>query len=98
MPAWQIVIDPRAEDEARAAFLWYLDRSPSAAEDFQVALEAALASIAEAPRRWPEVEPRIRKRVLGHYPYSVLYTIDGSVVTILVLMHHRRRPGYWKSP
>jgi plasmid stabilization system protein ParE len=68
MPTWQLIIDPRAEEEARAAFLWYLDRSSRAAEGFQVALEEALTSVAEAPHRWPEVEPRIRKRVLRRYP------------------------------
>ena len=38
-----------------------------------------------------------RKRVLHRFPYSVIYEVLGSTVTVLAMAHHRRKPGYWRS-
>jgi plasmid stabilization system protein ParE len=46
-----VEIDPRAEEEARVAFLWYLDRSENAAAGFQQDCELAVQRIAAAPTR-----------------------------------------------
>jgi plasmid stabilization system protein ParE len=38
-----------------------------------------------------------RKRVLHRFPYSVIYEVQGSTVTVVAVAHHRRKPGYWVS-
>lgn len=96
MPGWQLRLDPRAEADARTAFVWYLERNATIAEDFRVALSRAIDSIAEAPHRWPEIEPHIRRRLVKRFPYSLLYTCEGDTVTVLAIMHHKRHPASWK--
>jgi plasmid stabilization system protein ParE len=44
---------PEAVEEAEAAFIWYRERSESAAKAFLLEIDRALEEIAEAPRRWP---------------------------------------------
>jgi plasmid stabilization system protein ParE len=60
----RVVIDPRAEEDARQAFLWYAERSPVAAADFEALLMRAVEDLAETALAWPEKEPGIRARVL----------------------------------
>jgi toxin ParE1/3/4 len=97
MAAWKLRLEERAEAEARAAFLWYLGRNPRAAERFQGAVEECVEAIAEAPQRFPEIEPGIRRRLVGHrFPYAALYRIVDEEVQVVAFMHLRRRPGYWR--
>ena len=97
MPTWRVVIEPQAEAEARNSFLWYLDRSPTAAQGFQDAIDEAVDSLAEAPYRWPEVEPGIRRRLVSRFPYSLLYSVEEDTVTIVAVMHNKRHPSSWKA-
>ncbi len=92
-----IVLDPRAEAEARAAFVWYRERNPRAADEFQAAFERALADVVEASTRWPVFEDGARRRLLGKFPYVLVYDSDDRRIVVLALMHLRRRPGYWTS-
>jgi hypothetical protein len=32
---------------------------------------------------------------LGRYPYSLVYRVEASTLTVLALMHQNRKPGYW---
>ena len=97
MPGRTLRIDERAESEARSAFLWYLARNPRGAERFQAALEECIDAIAEAPERFPEVEPGVRRRLLlRRFPYAVLYRVTGNEVLVVAVMHLHRRPGYWR--
>ena len=93
----RVVLDPRAEQDARAAFLWYAERSPMAAADFQSLLTTAVEDLAETALAWPEKEPGIRARVLGKYPYTLMYRVKGDEVLIVAVAHQKRRPGYWKE-
>ncbi len=97
MARWKLAIEERAEAEARSAFLWYLARNPRAAGRFQAAVEECIDAIAEAPERYPEIEPGIRRRLVLHrFPYAVLYRIVADEVQVVAVMHTRRRPGYWR--
>ena len=85
-----------AEAEIRAAFLWYFERSPIAADAYRTeALEAIDLLQTDAPI-WPADEDGIRQYLLRHYPYKIFYEIDGQTVTVLAVAHHRRKPGYWR--
>lgn len=96
MPTRRVVIDPQAEAEAKDSYRWYRARSPVAAQSFQIAVEETIGSLAEAPHRWPEVEPGIRRRLVSGFPYSILYEVDEHTVTILAVMHQKRHPNAWK--
>jgi plasmid stabilization system protein ParE len=95
---YQVRFEARAEAEARAAFLWYRDRNPRAADRFQVAFEECIEAIAVAAEQFPQVAPGLRRRLLLHrFPYAVLYALVAEEVVITAVMHLHRRPGYWRG-
>jgi plasmid stabilization system protein ParE len=61
MPPLPVELDPRAEEEARVAFLWYLERSERAAAAFEREIERALERIGEDPEIYPVAEGELRR-------------------------------------
>ena len=96
MPA-EVRLDPAAEQEARAAFVWYLERNAAVADAFEAEFTHAISAVASDPERWPRLTAKTRRYVFPRYPFSLIYTASGNVVDILAVAHHRRKPGYWRS-
>jgi plasmid stabilization system protein ParE len=90
-----VELDPRAEDEARAAFVWYLERSERAAAAFEREIERAIERIGENPTAYPIVEGELRRYILDRFPYAVLYAIEPTSARVVAIAHQHRRPGYW---
>ena len=68
MTARQIEIHPEALDEAVAALTWYAERSARAPAAFLAEIDRAIASILEAPRRWPIYDGDCRRLILFRFP------------------------------
>jgi plasmid stabilization system protein ParE len=92
-----VEILPAAETEVRDAFLWYVERSPVAADAFRAEVFDAIDGLEDRADMWPENEDRVRRYVLKHFPSTVFYELIGSVATVLAVGHQRRRPGYWRE-
>jgi plasmid stabilization system protein ParE len=84
-----------AEAEFREAFLWYLERSPLAADAFRTEVFDKIDALADDAQTWPKDEDGIHFRILSRFPYTVHYDLTGTVVPVLAVAHQRRRPGYW---
>jgi plasmid stabilization system protein ParE len=93
--ALPVELDPRAEDEARAAFLWYLERSERAAAAFEHEIAQAIERIGEAPTVYPLVDQELRRYLLDRFPYALLYSIAETIVRVIAVTHQHRKPGYW---
>jgi plasmid stabilization system protein ParE len=94
--AFAVVILPDAEAEARAAFHWYLERSPLAAHAFRTELFAMIDDLTSNAAMWPEHADGVRCVTLQHYPYTVFYEVTEDTATVLSVAHQHRRPGYWR--
>jgi plasmid stabilization system protein ParE len=88
---------PEALAEAEAAVAWYRERSFRAAEAFADDLAKAVATISEAPQRWPIFEAGCRRFPLRRFPYLVIYREKPLSIEVLAVAHGRRRPGYWRT-
>ena len=73
MASHTVRLHPLAADEAEGARAWYLARNPTVADAFVLELGAAIANIAEGPRRWPRIHGRFRRYLLHKFPFSVVY-------------------------
>jgi plasmid stabilization system protein ParE len=91
-----VELHPEAIEEARAARLWYAERSPLAAAAFVAELDWAVAAIGEAPARWPRHLGEARRFVMRRFPFTVLYSELQDRVEVVAVAHTKRRPGYWK--
>jgi plasmid stabilization system protein ParE len=94
---FSVAVLPEAEAEAREALLWYFERSPLAADAFRTELFRAIDVLAEEAADWPTDEDGVHRYHLKHFPYTVMYEISESEVTVLAVAHQRRRPRYWQE-
>jgi plasmid stabilization system protein ParE len=90
-------LHPDAIAEAKAAYEWYAERNPSAANAFISELDHAVSQIQTSPERWTMHLHGTRKFLLRRFPYAVVYRITGSAIQVIAVAHGRRRPSYWKS-
>jgi len=91
---FEVFVLPEAEVEAREAFLWYFERSPLAADASGLSCSApSMAWLQRQPiGRWMKTARRYH---LQHFPYTLVYEVDGTTATVLAIAHQRRRPRYW---
>ena len=92
-----VELHPEAIEEARAARLWYAERSPLAAAAFVAELDRAVAVIGEAPARWPRHLGGTRRFVMQRFPFTVVHRELQDRVEVVAVGHAKRRPGYWKG-
>jgi len=90
-----IRLHPLAADEAEKARAWYFKRNRLVASQFLLELDAAMASVAEAPKRWPRIKGDFRRYLLHRFPFSVVYVERAGLIEVVAVAHHRRKPGYW---
>jgi len=94
---FKVFVLPDAEAEIAAAFSWYIERNPQAAEAFRAEVLEIVDSLSDAPTKWKLGEDGARRRVLRHFPYTVFFDVEGEAVFVLAVAHQRRAPGYWRS-
>ena len=103
MSGFKIIIRPRAESDAEAAYLYIVEQgAPLAAGSWYGRLFNAISSLADFPHRCPLApeadffDAPIQQLVFGRY--RILYTVDDArrTVSVLHIRHGARnalRPG-----
>ena len=93
----RVDLHPEAIAEARAAYQWYAERNPLAANAFMAAVDHAVNEIHNSPVRWPLHLHGTRKYLLRRFPYGIIYRVTDVAIQVVAVAHGRRRPGYWKA-
>lgn len=88
---------PDARVEYLKAVAYYNERQAGLGTRFTVEIERTIQRIVEAPLRWRTLEGEIRRCLAHTFPYGVLYSIEEDYLLVLAVMHHSRKPGYWRS-
>ena len=87
--------DATAELEASA--YWYAQRSSTAARDFCVAIDIALANIDADPERFVRIDARHRACSVRKFPFQIVFRHDEGQLHVVAVAHAKRRPGYWRD-
>jgi len=95
--AYPIEIASAAERDIREAFLWYANRNQLIANAFRTEVFDSIDRIAASPLGKAADTLGNRRRVMHRFPYSVVYEVTETTVTVLAVAHHRRSPDYWRS-
>ena len=83
--------------EARAAFLWYQNRSEIAARRFRKELNQAITAIGESPEAWPPYVHETRRYLFRRFPFFLVYRTMPEKIQVVAVVHARRRPHYWEN-
>ena len=97
MGSKQVEFHEQALAEAQAAYDWYAERSPAAAEAFITELDEAIDQIQVFPNSGAVHLSGSRRQVMKRFPFSVIYREREEIVEVVAVAHGRRRPGYWKK-
>ena len=57
---------------------------------------STLAEIAANPGAGNILVGTIRRRFVQRFPFAILYQSGPESLSVIAVMHLRRRPGYWK--
>ena len=92
---YHVIIQPQAEAEIEAAYLWKYDNSPQAAARWFAGIVEAINSLDQFPVRCPlapeneHFTQEIRQLLYGprNDIYRILFTIQGDAVHVLHVRH-----------
>lgn len=88
-----------AEQELTAAAQWYEQRSAGLGGRFLEEAGEGFSAIGRNPRRYLRVRfakhREVRRYLLPHFPYAVIYEIREVECLVAAVSHTARRPGYW---
>ena len=92
-----LIVRPAAESDLVDARRWYEEQREGLGDDLLLCVEETLDRI----RRMPELNAPgyrgIRRALIRRFPYVVYYRFDGSMISVLAVMHGRRDPKDWQS-
>jgi toxin ParE1/3/4 len=96
-----IRIDAEAEEEIAHAIDHYEDEREGLGAEFWDELRAAIGTlVAPGPECGPVIglprELGVRRKLLGRFPYAVVFIEAETHVRVLSVMHGHRRPAYWR--
>jgi len=87
--------DPR--DDLADAVDFYESRRQGLGAEFALDVGVGLAQVLDAPKRWPEVEPGIRKYRIDRFPFGISYRLPHPrIVEVIAVFDLRREPGTWR--
>lgn len=87
---------PEARQELVDAAQWYAaEGGANVAVQFSWALERALQLIGEMPQLGSAYGRHLRAWPLKRFPYTLVYRVQGEVLTVVAVAHQSRAPGYW---
>ena len=92
-----IVLHPAAEAEMLAAARYYEVCQPGLGGRFLDEVLRAGVRITDNPAAWSVVSGSIRRCLLNHFPFGVMFRIETERIYVLAVMHLRREPNYWRS-
>jgi plasmid stabilization system protein ParE len=88
---------PEADEEFREAACYYENEASGVGLAFITEVHRVLAVVVSHPRAAKKVRGTLRSKVLFHFPYSLLYSIESDLILVVAVAHQKRRPIYWRS-
>jgi toxin ParE1/3/4 len=94
---WQVVFNPRVEVDVVQAACWYESKQPGLGSEFIAEVLVVWRNLADNPLATARRHParNLRWRYPARFPYRILYEVDESNHTVIVLavLHAARHPS-----
>ena len=90
---------PDALEEYQDAASWYEEQRYRLGVEFTEAVEASVGQVLQLPDRYQPVGGDTRIFRMKRFPYYLFYRYNEAEqhVRFVAVMHHRRRPDYWRE-
>ncbi|WP_083805245.1 type II toxin-antitoxin system RelE/ParE family toxin [Chthoniobacter flavus] len=81
-PVAEIVLLVRAENDLLRLYAYFESRSAGRGEEFSREVERALGLLSLWPRLGRSLRQDYRRLMMSHFPYSLIYAVEGRRVLI----------------
>lgn len=92
-----LIFHPEASEEMLDSARFYESRSEGLGSDSLDAVEDTTRRILARPTLTKPDKATMRRRLVPGFPFTVLYQAHQDSVFVAAVMHHRRKPGYWRK-
>jgi plasmid stabilization system protein ParE len=92
-----LIVLPRAEVDIFDAAIWYETEREGLGRAFEADFDRIASRIQAAPLHFPEIEPDVRRAMLGRFPYGVFFVVGEEIVTVFAVLHLHRDPETWRG-
>ena len=90
----KIEYHPSTVDDLNTAEIYYQEQQPGLSQAFKAEVLQSIDRIRKSPFLYAEVNG-VRRALLRHFPYSVVYRIlSNDTIRILLIRHHKRHPVF----
>ena len=90
-------IREEAEVDLSDAAIWYEQQRAVLGQTFLDQALSVMASLPDNPNLYPIVHNRVRRALIGRFPFGVFYRVESEFILIYAVMHARRHPHRWQS-
>lgn len=91
----RVSLHPKVSSDVRAIMEYYRAvAGPPLADEFYREWRELVLRAAERPGSFAAREGGLRRANLPRFPYHFLFRLDGTVMRVLVVRHHRQRPSF----
>jgi len=90
----RIILSPDAQADVSAIERWYRAKDPSLAFAFRTELRSTLRVVTQYPHAFLKVRGRTRRALMKQFPYVVYFRVANGEVSVLAVLHERRRQSY----
>lgn len=88
---------PPAEEEMIEASLFYEAAFLGLGNDFLDDVRRVIDRVRERPYVGHAVAHNLRRMLLHHFPFSLMYSVEADEILVIAVAHYGRRPGYWRD-
>lgn len=92
----KVIFLPQSEDEMNDSAIFYESQSRGLGREFLEAIKKGTNDISHQPRAYPILRNDIRRKLIGRFPYGILYREEEELIVVIAVMHLHRAPEYWR--
>lgn len=90
-----MILRQKAERDIEFARNWYDAQQVGLGEEFLSAVQERLVEIRRFPESCPEIHKKLRRALVGRFPYLIFYLLTQDKVVVLAVLHTSRDPANW---
>ncbi len=90
-----IILSPGGTADLNAVTRWYHNIDPNLSLRCAVEVVRILRRMEQSPLQFPRVSPGVRRALLKRFPYSVYFSLNIRIPSVIAVLHQHRDPRVW---
>ncbi|WP_339700141.1 type II toxin-antitoxin system RelE/ParE family toxin [Algoriphagus aquimarinus] len=91
-------LSEEAESDVYDSYIWYEKQQKGLGEYFLESIDAAAQAICNNPKTYQiRYKKKVRSFVVSHFPYLILYVVNGDNIDVIAVFNTNRHPKRLKK-